>query len=42
MSLKVHNTLTGQLEDFVPLHPPRVGMYVCGVTVLGLGTEAGL
>ena len=33
MSLRVHNTLTGQLEDFVPLHPPKVGMYVCGVTV---------
>jgi cysteinyl-tRNA synthetase len=33
MSLKVHNTLTGRLEDFVPLRPPAVGMYVCGVTV---------
>src|SRR5579862_204231 len=33
MSLKVHNTLTGRLEDFVPLQLPRVGMYVCGVTV---------
>jgi cysteinyl-tRNA synthetase len=33
MALRVHNTLTGQLEDFVPLHPPKVGMYVCGVTV---------
>jgi cysteinyl-tRNA synthetase len=31
--LRVHNTLTGQLEDFAPLHPPKVGMYVCGVTV---------
>ena len=31
--LQVHNTLTGKLEDFVPLHPPKVGMYVCGVTV---------
>ena len=33
MALKVHNTLNGKLEDFVPLHPPKVGMYVCGVTV---------
>ena len=33
MALRVHNTLTGQLEDFIPLHPPKVGMYVCGVTV---------
>ncbi|MBX3027420.1 cysteine--tRNA ligase [bacterium] len=33
MTLRVHNTLTGQLEDFRPLRPPKVGMYVCGVTV---------
>jgi cysteinyl-tRNA synthetase len=33
MSLRVHNTLTGKLEDFVPLRPGKVGMYVCGVTV---------
>jgi cysteinyl-tRNA synthetase len=33
MSLKVHNTLSGRLEDFEPLVPGRVGMYVCGVTV---------
>ncbi len=33
MALRVHNTLSGRLEDFVPLHPPKVGMYVCGVTV---------
>ena len=31
--LRVHNTLTGKVEDFTPLHPPKVGMYVCGVTV---------
>lgn len=31
--LKVHNTLTGRLEEFVPLVPGKVGMYVCGVTV---------
>src|SRR4249920_2693401 len=33
MPLKVHNTLTGRLEEFVPLVPGKVGMYVCGVTV---------
>jgi cysteinyl-tRNA synthetase len=33
MALRVHNTLTGKVEDFTPLHPPKVGMYVCGVTV---------
>lgn len=31
--LKVHNTLSGTLETFEPIHPGRVGMYVCGVTV---------
>jgi cysteinyl-tRNA synthetase len=33
MSLRVYNTMTGRKEDFVPLHPGKVGMYVCGVTV---------
>jgi cysteinyl-tRNA synthetase len=33
MPLRVHNTLTGKVEDFVPLRPGKVGMYVCGVTV---------
>ena len=33
MSLKVHNTLTGKLEEFEPLVPGKVGMYSCGVTV---------
>lgn len=27
------NTLTRQKERFVPLHPPHVGLYVCGPTV---------
>ncbi|MFH1940534.1 MAG: cysteine--tRNA ligase [bacterium] len=31
--LKVYNTLTRKMEDFHPLHPPFVGMYVCGPTV---------
>lgn len=33
MSLKVHNTLTGRVEEFVPLDPPKVLIYTCGVTV---------
>jgi len=36
MPLRVHNTLTGDKEDFVPLHEKKVGMYVCGVTVYDL------
>jgi len=33
MSLKIYNTLTGRVEEFVPLQPPRVLIYTCGVTV---------
>lgn len=33
MSLRVYNTLTQTKEDFQPLDPPKVGMYVCGPTV---------
>jgi cysteinyl-tRNA synthetase len=33
MSLRVYNTLSGRKEDFEPLQPGKVGMYVCGVTV---------
>ncbi len=33
MSLKLFNTKTKQKELFVPLIPPQVTMYVCGVTV---------
>jgi len=32
-SLVVYNTLTRKKEVFEPLHPPHVGMYVCGPTV---------
>ncbi|WP_094607448.1 Cysteine--tRNA ligase [Sporomusa silvacetica DSM 10669] len=32
MSLKVYNTLTKQKEEFVPITPGKVKMYVCGVT----------
>jgi cysteinyl-tRNA synthetase len=31
--LRFHNTLTGQIEPFVPLRPGEVGMYTCGPTV---------
>ena len=33
MPLRVYNTLSAAKEEFVPLHPGKVGMYVCGVTV---------
>ena len=33
MPLRIYNTLTGQKEEFQPLVPGQVGMYVCGVTV---------
>lgn len=33
MGLKIFNTLSGKKEDFIPLRPGKVGMYVCGVTV---------
>ncbi len=33
MTLRLHNTLTRRIEDFVPLAPPRVTLYSCGPTV---------
>lgn len=33
MNLRLYNSYTGQKEDFTPLIPGRVGMYVCGPTV---------
>ena len=33
MPLRVYNTLSSRKEEFVPLEPGRVRMYVCGVTV---------
>src|SRR5438067_12075057 len=33
MVMKLFNTLGNQLQEFVPLHPPQVGMYTCGPTV---------
>jgi cysteinyl-tRNA synthetase len=33
MTLKLFNTLSGKLEEFVPENPPYVKIYTCGVTV---------
>ncbi len=33
MTLRLHNTLTRRIEEFVPLAPPRVTLYSCGPTV---------
>ena len=35
MKLSIYNTLSREKEIFEPLHPPSVGMYVCGPTVYG-------
>ena len=32
MALKIYNTLTKQKEEFQPINPPDVRMYVCGIT----------
>ncbi len=31
--IKIYNTLSGKKEEFVPIHPGKVTMYACGVTV---------
>ena len=31
--LKLYNTLTKKVEEFNPINPPDVGMYICGPTV---------
>jgi len=36
MSMKIYNTLTKQKEEFVPIEPGKVRMYVCGPTVYNL------
>ena len=36
MALQIYNTLTGKKEEFVPLEPGRIRMYVCGITVYDL------
>ncbi|MBI2067212.1 MAG: cysteine--tRNA ligase [Deltaproteobacteria bacterium] len=32
MSLTIYNSLTRRKENFTPIHPPHVRMYVCGIT----------
>lgn len=33
MTLKIHNTLTRKKEEFKPIRPGQIRMYVCGMTV---------
>ncbi|HXX37017.1 MAG TPA: cysteine--tRNA ligase [bacterium] len=35
MALKIYNTLTRRKEEFVPLTPGRISMYVCGPNLYG-------
>lgn len=35
MPLKIYNSFSKEKEEFVPINPPNVGMYVCGPTVSG-------
>ncbi len=34
-SIRVYNTMTNQKEPLQPLHPGKIGIYVCGPTVYG-------
>jgi cysteinyl-tRNA synthetase len=34
--LRIHNDLSGKKEEFVPIEPGKVRMYVCGMTVYDL------
>lgn len=31
--MKLYNTLSRKIEEFKPINPPKVGMYICGPTV---------
>ena len=33
MGLKIYNSLSNQIEEFIPIHQGKVNMYVCGPTV---------
>ena len=35
-SLRIYNTLSGELQTFTPLEPGHVRMYVCGMTIYDL------
>ncbi len=37
MALRLFNTLARATEEFVPIAPPRVGLYCCGPTVYDFG-----
>ncbi|ELX8379365.1 cysteine--tRNA ligase [Providencia vermicola] len=34
--LQIFNTLSRQKEEFKPIHPGKIGMYVCGITIYDL------
>ncbi len=34
-TIQIYNSITRTKEEFQPLHPPHVGLYVCGPTVYG-------
>ncbi|GGI75174.1 cysteine--tRNA ligase [Shewanella gelidii] len=34
--LKIYNTMSRQKEEFKPINPGKVGMYVCGITIYDL------
>jgi len=34
--LKIHNTLARAKQDFVPIKPGKVRIYVCGMTIYDL------
>ena len=36
MSIQIYNTLSKRKEEFKPLEPGKVKMYVCGPTVYNL------
>ena len=36
MTLRIYNTLTRRVEEFKPIDPGHVRMYVCGITVYDL------
>jgi len=31
--MKIYNSLSRKIEEFVPINPPHVGVYTCGPTV---------
>ncbi|MGF1669050.1 MAG: cysteine--tRNA ligase [Balneolaceae bacterium] len=33
--IQIYNSLSGKKEQFIPINPPNVGLYVCGPTVYG-------